>query len=290
MIARAGVVALLLAAAPAWAHAQEEAIPDAPIEDTESVLELETSAEETGRASELGTPTPPPDYVVEPSRAITHEPSDSDAARIARLDTVLSAHARASSGGRLEGGILGLVSGLVIVGAGIALVAIDEASDPLFFILGGLSIALGVGTATTGALTLGMTTAPERRYAMFQRDRAAGALTARRIGRYEGALWSEAETAADARVLNIASAVLLGATGGVEIAFTAEFAPDDTLRAIGYGFGALYVVLGVLQLVFAFQESDAERRFREYEEGTPPLAIRPWASPSGAGLSVAGGF
>lgn len=287
---RAAALALLLVLAPAGVVlAQEETEPT----EAASQAELEAAEAATGSAAELATPIPPPGYELDPSRVSVGpagEPASTDEERVARIEAVLARHARGAHGARVEGGILSLVSGLVIVGTGIGLIAIDEAHDPLFFILGGISMALGLGTVTTGAISLGMTASPERRYAAFQRDRAAGVLSARQLGRYEGALWAEAEAAADVRLLGIASAVLLAATGIVEVAFTAEFAPDDTFRAIGYGLGGVYVALGVLELVLSFEETDAERRFREYESGEPTVAVRPWASPNGAGVVAGGTF
>jgi hypothetical protein len=289
MIARAAAIALFVVLALTRVAAAQDDVDAEPLDEA---AELEAAEAATGTARELGTPLPPPGYTLDPSRVHVDasEPIDEDAQRLTRLDAVLASHARGALGARIEGGILSLASGLAIVGTGIALIALEDGRDPLFFILGGLSMALGLGTATTGAISLAMTTSPERRYAAFQRDRASGALTARRVGRYEGALWAEAESAADVRMLGIAGAVLLAANGIVEVAFTAQFAPDDTFRALGYGLGAVYVALGVLELVLSFEESDAERRFREYEEAAPTIAVRPWASPTGAGVVAAGTF
>ncbi len=287
ILGASAVAALLVLASAAAAGAQDDTV------DPDGVDDLARAEERTGTASALGTPVPPPGYDLDPTR-VPSAPADayegSDETRVARLEAVLSGHARGARGARVEGGVLSLVSGLVIVGTGIALIALDEGRDPLFFILGGLSMALGVGTATTGAISLAMTTSPERRYAAFQRERSSGTLSGRRIGRYEGALWAEAEAAADGRLLGIAGAVLLAANGIVEIAFTAQFAPDDAFRAVGYGLGGVYLALGVLELVLAFEETDAEARFRQYEASGPTIAMRPWASPTGAGALATGTF
>jgi hypothetical protein len=285
-------IAVLVLTSRAAAQDGVEELADDSLTDAALAEEIAASEASTGTASQLGAPIPPPGYETRPP-SVPSAPSDTsveDEERITRLDAVLLGHARGSRGGRIEGGILALVAGLVIVGAGITMMSLEDGHDPLWFILGGISMALGVGTATTGAIDLAMTTSPERRYAAFQRDRAAGTLTARRVGRYEGALWSEAEAAADVRLLGIASAVLLAANGAVLVGFTAQFATDDTFRAIGYGGGALYVALGVLQLVLSFEETDAERRFRQYEDGAPMIAVSPWASPNGGGVIASGTF
>ena len=255
-----------LAALASRAAAQDDAsLADAPIDNL--------------GADALGTPAAPPGY----------ETDTTVDERIARLDEVLGAHARSARGGREEGGILNLIVGGVVAGAGITVLALDERSNPLLFVLGGLSIALGVGSISTGIIGLATDTAAERRYRSFVRDRAASP-SARLVGRYEGALWAESEAAADARWLGIAGAVLIGANGGVELAFTALFAPDDYFRVFGYSLGGVYVALAVLELILAFGETDAERRFREYEESTPSVSLAPWGSGTAGGLSLTGAF
>jgi len=237
---------------------------------------------------ELGEPVVPPGFA-----ALAAEPSPSSELehRVGLLDEILAAQSRESTEARMISGGVSLGVGIAGVGGSIALLATFDARDPVFTTLAGLIGALSLSSIAIGAVSLSITTTAERRYERFTAERDAHHLSPRAIGRYEGALWAEAELSLDARLLSIGSATLITALGGLEVAITALYMVDDTSRILGYSTGAVFAALGVFQLVTAFDESGAERRFRRYEEATgPTVALAPFAAPGLFGLSASGTF
>lgn len=272
--------------APRPSAPDERAPPDSDADSEVDVVSQEPSPESPQRPLQeaLHLPSPP------------HLRLDAD-----RLGAFFQDQAESERDGMLITGVLTSVGGSLNLGVGLWLMLDDETFAGMDVLrIGGGAVAILTGLMSVVNGIYGLTSigpAQDR----LRRWRAAleGGLDERELGRFEGELRAEAETA---RVLRSFSAVAgFGMlAGGVVLALaTALGGFDDLGQGYGYGLGGLFSVVGAITGIDALiSESRAEANWRRYREGEGPessiggveLDVAPIVTEHGFGMSLRGRF
>lgn len=217
-----------------------------------------------------------------------------------RLGIVLEDQAREERAGETFAGVSLIGVGALELGAGLWL-AFDDGTfsslDSLRWTAVALSVPLGVVSLVSGIASFAQNSVRGDRLRRW-RLASEGRLSARQLGRFEGELRSDAETARVLRGFEAAASFGVAGGGGALMLVTALSNADEVGQAYGYGVGAASLAAGLLSgLLALFVESDAEETWRDYLEGERPdtsegvdLSVSPVVSEDGFGLSLQGTF
>ena len=190
------------------------------------------------------------------------------------------------------GGLLGYGAWVALAGDSLGDSGHRTALSGFSMMLGGLLFAEGVRGV------VGFDTTDEQRLSRFARERAAGALDALALARFEGELRAEAALAAQIRVMNGVAFVGTASAGAALLAFALSSQLHDGARTAAYFWGGALVATGVWQAISNLcGESDSERAWRQYQQGEPAhaaararLRLGADLGPGAAALSIAGRF
>ncbi|MFK7987992.1 MAG: hypothetical protein AB8I08_18375 [Sandaracinaceae bacterium] len=217
-----------------------------------------------------------------------------------RLGIVLEDQAREASAGETFAGVALIGVGALELGAGLWL-AFDDGTfaslDSLRWTAVALSIPLGVLSLVSGIASFSQSSVQGDRLRRW-RLASEGRLDARQLGRFEGELRSDAETARVLRGFEAAAGFGVAGGGAALMLVTALSNADEIGQAYGYGVGAASLAAGLLSgLLTLLVESDAEEAWRNYLAGEPAgepsgldLSVSPAVSEDGFGVSLQGRF
>ncbi|MCB9597874.1 MAG: hypothetical protein H6719_34470 [Sandaracinaceae bacterium] len=268
------------------ATAQSADALDAPVE-LEEVEDLEVpDAPSASEAATVGLELPVPPHL---------------RLDVARLGAFFEDEANQERDGTVVSSVFEITLGAGNLGLGLWLM-FDDVTFGGFDMLratgGALGIPLGLMSIVSGIYALTTMGVAQDRNARW-RAALAGGLDERSLGRFEGELRAEAETA---RVLRGFEAVtnLAIAGGGLGLVLaTAAASLDESGQIYGYGFGGLYVLVGLIGGLSAlFTESRAESNWQRYQDGGAPegpstdvtFNVTPTVSDTGLGVSIQGTF
>ena len=254
----------------------------------------EEEVDEADGPADARAPAPAPDAY----ELTVPAPTDLPLAQ-ARLGAIFETRADGEEGERLGGGLLQLGLGAADVGLGLWLM-LDEGffgGVDMRVLLGSLSLGIGLTAMVMGVYDLATPGVMQDRNARWRRA-LAGGLTERELGRFEGELRAEAESARIWRSVSVVSGFANVAAGlGVSLATGLSGLSDlDAMQGYLVGGG---LALGGLIAAFSalFSESQQETDWRLYRAGEGPtedddvdLSVAPIVDRTTLGLQLQGTF
>lgn len=254
---------------PAFAQTARELDVPEPVDPPDADSEDDSDDDSDDGADASATRAIAPDAyqltVPEPSDMLTDQ---------ARLGMLLETRADGEEDGRIGGGLLQLGLGAMDVGLGLWLMLDDGffAAMDMRVLLGSLSLGLGLTAMVMGVYGLVTPGVMQNRNTRWHQA-LAGGLSERELGRFEGELRAEAESARIWRSVEVASGFANVAAGlGVLLATGLSGLPDlDAMQ--GYVVGGGLALGGIIAALSAlFSESQEETDWRLYRAGEGPTA------------------
>jgi hypothetical protein len=199
------------------------------------------------------------------------EPSDMLADQ-ARLGMLFDTRADGEEGGRVGSGLLQLGLGATDVGLGLWLMLDEDffGGVDMRVLLGSLSLGLGLTAMVMGVYELVTPGVMQHRNTRWHRA-LAGGLTERELGRFEGELRAEAESARIWRSVSVVSGFANVAAGLGVLLATGLSGLSDLDAMQGYLVGGGLALGGLIAAFSAlFSESQPETDWRLYQAGDGP--------------------
>jgi hypothetical protein len=210
------------------------------------------------------------------------------------LDLWLERYAAQASSARITSGVLTLGVGAAVLGVEgwlFSEVAPHASSDTGLLVLLGTGTAIAIIDVALGILSIARASLAEQRLERWRAMRAAGPMSARALGRFEGELRGELAQVQDARWTSLALGIGVSAASILGLGLTAGLADPGFGQLMGYVVSGALGVIGIVMTVLPWFFDQPEREWREIDEGRGPTAsLVPWASPEGGGLAVNGTF
>jgi hypothetical protein len=213
------------------------------------------------------------------------------------LDLWLEHYAAQANSARITSGVLTLTIGAGVLGIEgwlFSEVAPHASSDPGLLLLVGAGTAIAILDVALGILALARPSLAEQRLERWRAMRAAGPVSARALGRFEGELRGELAQVQDARWASLALGIGVSCASVLGFGLTAGLADTGDGQLMGYLISGALGVIGIVFSVFPWLFDQPEREWQQIEEGTAPglaiTSVAPWASQYGGGFALNGTF